>query len=124
MANVDNLQEQLFTLQGDGGEAHVCRMLGLFDFEELRYALLLNLGEPGKEGEEDPSTVVMRFSTRGEGADEQAVFSIIENDDEYDRVIDFIQKLAEEMDEDFGEEPNEDDDAALSQNARKYDVEA
>lgn len=95
MANVENLEEQLITLEGEDGNSYVCRILGLFEFEEKQYALLLNLGVPGKEGEEEPSTVVMRFFARGG----QAVFRIIEDDEEFDRVINFVRELAQEMDQ-------------------------
>jgi uncharacterized protein YrzB (UPF0473 family) len=94
MANVENLEEQLITLEGEDGRSYVCRILGLFEFDEKQYALLLNLGEPGKEGEEEPSTVVMKFFARGG----QAVFRIIEDDEEFDKVINFVRELAQEMD--------------------------
>ncbi len=94
MANVENLEETLITLEGEDGHSYVCRILGLFEFDEKQYALLLNLGEPGKEGEEEPSTVVMKFFARSG----QAVFRIIEDDEEYEKVINFVRELAQEID--------------------------
>lgn len=95
MSNVENLEETLITLEGiEDGHSYVCRILGLFEFDEKQYALLLNLGEPGKEGEREPTTVVMKFFARGG----QAVFRIIEDDEEYDKVINFVRELAQEVD--------------------------
>lgn len=94
MSNVEDLEETLITLEGEDGRSYVCRILGLFEFEDKQYALLLNLGERGKEGEEEPTTVVMKFFAR-QG---QAVFRIIEDNEEYDRVISFFKELAKEVD--------------------------
>lgn len=98
MANVEDLEEQVITLEGEDGHSYVCRILGLFEFEEKEYALLLNMGESGKEEAEEPSTVVMQLITK----DEQAVFRTIENDEEFERVINYVRELANEM-EDEGE---------------------
>jgi uncharacterized protein YrzB (UPF0473 family) len=97
MANVEDLEEQVITLEGEDGHSYVCRILGLFEFEEKEYALLLNMGEAGKgENEEEPSTVVMQLITK----DDQAVFRTIENDTEFDRVIAYVRELALEMESD------------------------
>jgi uncharacterized protein YrzB (UPF0473 family) len=94
MANVEDLEEQVITLEGEDGHSYVCRILGLFEFEEKEYALLLNMGESGKEEQdEEPSTVVMQLITK----DDQAVFRTIENDAEFDKVIAYVRELALEM---------------------------
>lgn len=97
MANVEDLEEQVITLEGEDGHSYVCRILGLFEFEEKEYALLLNMGEVGKdESTEEPSTVVMQLITK----DDQAVFRTIENDEEFERVINYVRELANEMEGD------------------------
>lgn len=101
MANVEDLEEQVITLEGEDGHSYVCRILGLFPFEEKEYALLLNVGEVGKEeSAEEPSTVVMQLITK----DDQAVFRTIEDDEEFERVIAYVRELANEMEGDEGEE--------------------
>lgn len=101
MANVEDLEEQVITLEGEDGHSYVCRILGLFEYEEKEYALLLNMGEAGKdENSEEPSTVVMQLITK----DDQAVFRTIENDEEFERVINYVRELANEME---GEEAAE-----------------
>ena len=96
MANVEDLEEQVITLEGEDGHSYVCRILGLFEFEEKEYALLLNMGEAGKDPDEEPSTVVMQLITKND----QAVFRTIENDEEFDRVIAYVRELAIEMEGD------------------------
>jgi len=94
MANVEDLEEQVITLEGEDGHSYMCRILGLFEFEEKEYALLLNIGEVGKEeSSEEPSTVVMQLITK----DDQAVFRTIEDDEEFERVISYVRELANEM---------------------------
>ncbi len=99
MANVEDLEEQVITLEGEDGHSYVCRILGLFEYEEKEYALLLNMGEAGKTEEntdEEPNTVVMQLITK----DDQAVFRTIENDEEFERVINYVRELANEMEGD------------------------
>lgn len=98
MANVEDLEEQVITLEGEDGHSYVCRILGLFEFEDKEYALLLNIGEVGKEETEEPSTVVMQLITK----DDQAVFRTIEDDEEFDRVIAYVKELAAEMEAEEG----------------------
>ena len=94
MANVEELEEQVITLEGEDGHSYVCKILGLFEFDEKEYALLLNMGEAGKEdSEEEPSTVVMQLITQ----DDQAVFRTIEDDAEFNRVIAYVRELAIDM---------------------------
>ena len=100
MANVEDLEEQVITLEGEDGHSYVCRILGLFEYEEKEYALLLNMGEAGKEESEEPSTVVMQLITK----DDQAVFRTIENDEEFERVINYVRELANEMEGEEGAE--------------------
>lgn len=104
MTNVEDLEEQVITLEGEDGHSYVCRILGLFEYDEKEYALLLNMGEVGQEtNEEEPSTVVMQLITK----DDQAVFRTIESDEEFDRVIAYVRELAQEMegDEDIEAKP-------------------
>ncbi len=98
MANVEDLEEQVITLEGEDGHSYTCRILGLFEYEEKEYALLLNMGEAGKaeNPDEEPSTVVMQLITK----DDQAVFRTIENDEEFERVINYVRELANEMEGD------------------------
>jgi uncharacterized protein YrzB (UPF0473 family) len=92
--------EELITLQGEDGVEHVCRVLGVFDFEEKEYALVLDLGEAGADpAETEPDAVLMRLHEQ----DGEAVFRTIEDDGEFTRVSTYVKDLAAEQDDD-GEE--------------------
>jgi len=101
----NNLDEQTITLESEDGRSYACRILGVFEFENKEYALLLNLGdgESEEEGKDGASTVIMQLIEK----DDQAIFRTIESDEEFERVVAYVKELAMEMadDEDEEEEP-------------------
>jgi hypothetical protein len=101
----NNLDEQTITLESEDGRSYACRILGVFEFDNKEYALLLNLGDgEGEEKNEDKdgaSTVIMQLIEK----DDQAIFRTIESDEEFDRVVAYVKELAMDMaDEDEDEE--------------------
>ena len=94
-------ENELITLQGEDGVEHVCRVLGVFEFEEREYALLLDMGEPGEEpADEEPDAVLMRLVEQ----DGEAVFRAIEDDQEFQRVSAHVKELAAATEEDGEDE--------------------
>ncbi len=92
--------ETLITLEGDDGNAYACQLIDVFEFEKQEYALLLKMPEAGQaplpsppEGEQgEGSLIVMRLTQR----DDQCIFQTIEDDKEFERVISYIEELAQE----------------------------
>jgi hypothetical protein len=98
--------ETLITLEGDDGHSYSCQLIDVFEFEKQEYALLLKVGEldkkplvkdnetaGGEQGENidgEGSLVVMRLIQR----DDQYIFQTIENDQEFERVISYVEELA------------------------------
>jgi hypothetical protein len=100
-----NLDEQTITLESEDGKSYACRILGVFDFEEKEYALLLNLGDaenPSEpdENSKDASTVIMQLIEK----DDQAIFRTIESDEEFERVVAYVKELATDMGTDEDDE--------------------
>lgn len=94
-------EDTLITLEGDDGQSYACQLVDVFEFENQEYALLLKSSANGsgaeKEqgqttGTEEGSLVVMRLTQR----DEQCIFQTIEDDKEFERVINHIEELAQE----------------------------
>jgi hypothetical protein len=100
----NNLDEQTITLESEDGRAYSCRILGVFEFDNKEYALLLNLGDGENTEEQDNqegSTVIMQLIEK----DDQAIFRTIESDEEFERVVAYVKELAMDMvDEDEEEE--------------------
>lgn len=98
----NNLDEQTITLESEDGRSYACRILGVFEFDNKEYALLLNLGDQEGEGEakEGASTVIMQLIEK----DDQAIFRTIESDEEFEKVVAYVKELAMEISEEEGEE--------------------
>lgn len=110
MQQRQGMDEQTITLESEDGRSYACRILGVFQFDNKEYALLLNMGEG--ENEEDvakdgASTVIMQLIEQ----DDQAIFRTIESDEEFEKVVAYVKELANEMDDDDDEEDDDEEDA-------------
>jgi hypothetical protein len=81
------------TLEAADGTAYSCLLLGVFDFEGAEYALLLREAE---DAEDDNAPVIMRLIEQ----DGQAVFRTIEDDAEFEHVVNYVKSLAEDLSDD------------------------
>jgi hypothetical protein len=91
--------ETLITLEGDDGHSYSCQLIDVFEYEKQEYALLLKTPEEGEDSKkakkdepEEGSLVVMRLIQR----DDQCIFQTIEDDQEFEKVISYIEELAQE----------------------------
>lgn len=104
----NNLDEQTITLESEDGRSYACRILGVFEFDNKEYALLLNLGDAESEEEQKAkeadgsSTVIMQLIEQND----QAIFRTIESDEEFEKVVAYVKELAMEM---TGDEDDEDE---------------
>ena len=86
-------EEQNFVeLCDEQGNITKCEVYDIVDFEEKTYALLLPLED---ENEEDPELIVLEYVEEGD----EASFVSIEDEDEFNRVCDYIESLADEVEE-------------------------
>jgi uncharacterized protein YrzB (UPF0473 family) len=82
----------IVTLVGDDGEEFECEVVEIFELDGQEYALLLPIPE-GEDDDED--MVVMRVDWAD---DDEATFSPIEDDDEFERVRVYVETLTEDDD--------------------------
>ena len=86
-------QEQNFVeLQDENGEITKCEVYDIVDFEGKTYALLLPVDN---DSEEDPELIVLEYIEE----DEEGTFVSIEDEDEFNRVCDYIESLADEVED-------------------------
>ena len=109
MQQRQGMDEQTITLESEDGRSYACRILGVFQFDNKEYALLLNMGEG--ENEEDAakdgaSTVIMQLIEK----DDQAIFRTIESDEEFEKVVAYVKELASSEDFDDDEDEDEEDE--------------
>lgn len=86
-------EEAMITLEGEDGHSYSCQILDIFEFDNQEYALLLKMGEPkgdGSDEEEEGSLVIMRLIQR----EDQSIFQTIESDEEFERVVAYVEELA------------------------------
>ncbi len=87
-----NEEQNFVELCDEEGNVTKCEVYDIVDFEEKTYAMLL----PIEEGnEEDPELIVLEYIEEGE----ECYFQNIDDEDEFDRVCEYIESLADEVEE-------------------------
>ena len=90
MAEVND--DQIIETVTEDGEVVQFKLFDIVEFEEKEYALLLTLED---EDNEDAELVLMQLTKD----DDDYIFETIEDDDEFDRVSEYIESLADEDEE-------------------------
>lgn len=84
--------EQLIETFDENGNKVSFELLDIVTVEDVEYALLLPVGA---EKEEDDEILVMRVKKEGE----EYSFEVIEDDDEFNRIAEYIEELEDEIDD-------------------------
>ncbi len=80
----------LVELSDEEGNVTSCEIYDIVEFEGKTYAMLLPVEE---ENEEEPELIVLEYVEEGE----EGTFISIEDEDEFNRVCDYIESLANEV---------------------------
>lgn len=81
-------EKQLIETVDEEGKVVNFELFDIVEFEEKEYALLL----PAESENDDDEVVLMRLTKDGE----DYLFEAIEDDEEFDKVAEYIENLAEE----------------------------
>ena len=79
-------------LSDEEGNVTNCEIYDIVEFEGKTYAMLLPIDE---EAEEEPELIVLEYIEEGE----EGTFASIEDEDEFNRVCDYIETLMDEVEE-------------------------
>jgi len=82
----------LVELSDEEGNVTSCEIYDIVEFEGKTYALLLPVEN---DSDEDPELIVLEYIEEGE----EGSFVSIEDEDEFNRVCDYIESLADEVEE-------------------------
>ena len=82
----------LVELSDEEGNITSCEIYDIVEFEGKTYAMLLPVEN---ESEEDPELIVLEYVEEGD----EGTFVSIEDEDEFNRVCDYIESLADEIEE-------------------------
>ncbi len=83
-----DLSEAQITLQSEDGSSYTCQILDVFDFEGGEYAVLNRISE---DPDDDGLLVIMRIVEGGN----DAVFRLIDDDAEFDRVVAHLERIVQ-----------------------------
>lgn len=83
--------DNLIEITDDDGTVIKCELYDIIEFEGKQYALLV---EADSE-EEEPEVVLMRYTEEGE----ESYFETIDDDDEFEKVSDYIESLDTESED-------------------------
>jgi uncharacterized protein YrzB (UPF0473 family) len=86
--------EQIIETYDEDGNKVSFELVDIITVEDIEYALLYPLDEE-QDDENESEVLVMRLKKEGE----EYSFEAIEDDDEFNRVAQYIEELEEEMDE-------------------------
>ena len=87
-----NEEQNFVEICDEEGNVTKCEVYDVVDFEEKTYALLLPMDE---ENEEDPELIVLEYIEDGE----EGYFQNIDDEDEFNRVCEYIESLADDVEE-------------------------
>ena len=90
-------EQNIVEIVDEDGVAVNCEVYDVVEFEGKSYALLIPLDE---EDEEDAEYIVLQYIEEGD----ECYFQSIDNEDEFNRVCEYIQSLDFDDDEDNDEE--------------------
>lgn len=82
----------LVELSDEEGNITKCEIYDIVDFEGKTYAMLLPVAD---SDDEDPEIIVLEYKEEGD----EGTFASIEDEDEFNRVCDYIESLADEIEE-------------------------
>lgn len=82
----------LVELTDEEGNVTNCEVYDIVEFEGKTYAMLLPVEE---ENEEEPELIVLEYIEEGDDCS----FVSIEDEDEFNRVCDYIESLADEVED-------------------------
>ena len=88
-----NEEQQYVEVLWEDGSIIKCEIYAVIEFENKTYALLIPLGED----DEDTEVIVMEYV---EDDEDSAHFQTIEDEDEFNRVCEYVQTIEEEDIED------------------------
>ena len=91
-------EENIIEMTDDDGNVIRCELFDIIEFEGKQYALLVEA--ESENAEDEPEVVLMKYTEEGD----DVFFETIDDDDEFERVQNYVESLEDEFEEDDDEE--------------------
>lgn len=90
----EQMEPRIIKTQDENGEIHNFELIDIVNIDEQDYGLLVYLDEEGKkpENEDEEEVVIMRLNKQ----DEAFTFETIEDDEEFDKVVSYLETEEDE----------------------------
>lgn len=89
-------EDNIIEMTDEDGNVVKCELYDVVEFEGNQYALLVE----AESDDEEPEVVLMKYTEEGE----DVYFETIDDDEEFDRVQNYIESLEDEFELDESEE--------------------
>jgi putative holliday junction resolvase len=109
-------EPKIIKTQDENGEIHNFELIDVINVDEQEYGLLIHLDEDEKhcacgcectdEEDEEDEVIIMRLSKQ----DDAYTFESIENDEEFDRVVNYLENESDFIFEDDEEEEEKEEE--------------
>ncbi len=91
--------ENIIELTDEEGKVIKCQLFDIIEFEGKDYAILSDIED------EEQEAIIVRYSEE----DEMSYFETIEDDDEFERVSEYVDQLIADFEEEENEEESEEE---------------
>ncbi len=88
---MSEIENNTIEIIDEEGKTLKCELFDIVEFEGSQYALLLE----SDNKDDDPELVIMKYVEE----DGESYFETIEDDDEFERVSDYVENLEDEIEE-------------------------
>jgi uncharacterized protein YrzB (UPF0473 family) len=97
MSEHEEMESRIIKTQDENGEIHNFELIDIINIDNQDYGLLVYLDEEGKhpEDEDEEEVVIMRLKKENDAF----TFETIEDDDEFDKVVSYLETEEEEEEE-------------------------
>ncbi|EKE02541.1 MAG: hypothetical protein ACD_20C00363G0007 [uncultured bacterium] len=102
MENVESMEPRIIKTQDENGEIHNFELIDVLHLDDQDYGLLIYLdGKEEEGGEEEEEVIIMKLHKE----DDAYTFETIENDEEFNKVVSYLETEGElEFEEEDEEE--------------------
>ena len=101
--DLEPTEPKIIKTQDENGEIHNFELIDVLNVDDQEYGLLVYLDEKEKtEEDEEDEVIIMRLSKQ----DDAYTFETIENDDEFNKVVSYLENESEYV---FDEEAEEEE---------------